>query len=605
MKKGKRSVLNVERFFQHFENCCDLVFITDEDGKYIDVNPAACQLLGYSKEEFLKMTIDDLAIGQEKDRYLEALNGLRKTGKSGIETILIKKDGNIIPVEMRAFTIFDGQYIFYCCIITKQKEVEKNLRETEHLFRMITNNMLDVITIIDLFGRIKYASPTYQNLLGYNPCSMLNKVFLEYIHPDDVVKVSTQIAEIIYKKISGKVECRFRNAKGSYIWLEIIGSVALNLEGRLEGGILCSRDIGERKFSEKMLIESENRYRRLVELLPNGILVISNGKIVFANKSANLLLGGSEAKSLIGRECTSIVHPDYISIYKDKFNWMGQETPLEVKYLKKDGEAIDVEITGTLIDYEHQPAELIVFKDITERKRSEASLEETRQNLFEKEKMAIIGQMAAGMAHEVRNPLTSVRGYAQLLKIKNYEKSQLDKYMDIIIGEIDRVNDLISEFLQLARPKKPNLEKHSINNLIKEFLELFIPYASLNNIEVISELEENLPLCLIDKSQIMQVLLNLGKNAVESMPTGGKMIIVSGFNPDTKQICFSIEDNGYGISEADLKKLAMPFFSTKEKGTGLGLTTSYAIIGDHGGNIKVESKVGKGARFTINLPENT
>lgn len=602
MKEVTGYDLNAERYFRYFENSIDAGFVADADGKYLNVNPAACRLLGYSKEELLNMSIKELVAPEELDKSLAAFEEVKKTGSSHLETILMAKSGTPIPVLIRAFKIFEGEYVAYCHDISERKKNEKILKEAKHLFSLITNNMLDVITIIDKYGKIIYASPSYTDLLGYNPQEMLGKNFFDYIHPHDIAKFTKEIELVINKKQFRKLECRFRHAKNSYVWLEIIGTVSLDTKGQVEGGILCSRDIGQRKFAEEMLRASEERYRKLVELLPDGILVCCEEIIVFANKFARVLLGVRKDQTLVGREYKSIIHPDCKSLLTENFFKKGSEVPLiEGKYIKNNGEPIDVEITGTTLYFQGQPAKLIVFRDITERKRSEAHLEETRKTLFEREKMAIIGQMSAAMAHEIRNPLTSIRGYAQLLKIKDYDKSKINTYLDIMIGEIDRANSLISDFLQLARPKETNLKEQSIVELINEFMELFLPYALLNNIEVTYETQDPLLSCLLDKNQIMQVLLNIGKNAVEAMDSGGKLKIVSGYDGE-KHVFICLEDNGQGIPEDMIPKLGVPFFTTKEKGTGLGLSTCYSIIAAHGGYIDVKSTVGKGSSFTIYLP---
>lgn len=485
------------------------------------------------------------------------------------------------------------------------ENIENTANLNEYRYRLIAENMLDVITLIDNNNKIKYASPSYQHLLGYEPSEILGRGFVSFLHPDDINKFGNTYHEAVQGKTSGKLECRFRNANGKYLWLEVVWSILFDCAGKFEGAIFCSRDIGERKFSEEMLKDSEQRYRQLVELLPDGVLVVCKGKIVFANKAAKSLLNINNTLGIEGRYYRNIVHPDFytdISLLIKKIIEGQVASLIDSKYIKENGESLDVEITGTPFKYQGEVAELIVFRDISERKKAEESLEETRKMLFEREKLALIGQMSAGMAHEIRNPLTAIRGFTQLLRIKDYDKAKVNYYLDMIIEEIDRVNSLISEFLQLARPKEPNLKKQAINKVITEFLDLIMSQAIYNSIEVICESEGNLPECLFDKDQIKQVLLNLSKNSIDAMPKGGKLKIVTGYNDAEKQIFIIIEDNGLGIPESELSKLAMPFFSTKEKGTGLGLSISYALIRGHGGKVQVESTEGEGTKFTIYLP---
>jgi len=593
-----------ERHRKYFGNSLAAAFVANELGQYTDVNDAACRLLGYSKEELLNLSIPEITATQDLEGSKNSFAGLKQRGKLRTERTLVKKDGTPIEVEVNSFKVFDNEYMAICYDVTERKKAEKALRESEYRYRIITENTLDLITLTDPNCTIKYASPSHKNLLGYEPQYMLDKSVLDLVHPDDLGHVNDEIFKATAHRSSGKVECRIKNANNNYIWMEIIGNVLLDSEGQIEGAVFCSRDIGERKFSEKMLKDSEERYRRLVEFLPDGVLIVCQGKIVFANKAAKNLLRINNDKTIIGRNYKSIIDPYYWeSFLETVVPDEEQNTPLkEGKFIKDSGESIDVEIAGTPFTHQAEPAELIVFRDITQRKKAEENLEETRKVLFEKEKLALIGQMSAGIAHEIRNPLTTIRGYTQLLKMKEYDKAKVDSYADIMIAEIDRVNGLISDFLQLARPKEPNLEKQHINQLLTEFFDLFMPQALFNNIEVSYETEDNMPECLFDKNQIKQVLLNLAKNAIDAMPNGGKLKIVSGYKIAENQVFVCIEDNGCGIPPAIINQLGLPFFSSKDKGAGLGLSMSYAIIRAHGGKIEVESVEGKGSKFTLFLP---
>ncbi|KJS21976.1 MAG: hypothetical protein VR72_07725 [Clostridiaceae bacterium BRH_c20a] len=605
-KESERLLKEKEDIYRRYiEKSIDGVFLADSNGKYIDVNQAGCKMLGYTKGELLSKSISEVIAPDSLELCSRDFDLLKETGEIRIERTLIKKDGTLIDVEINAFRISDNEYVAFCHDVSERKMAEKALMENEYLFRLITENMLDLITLIDQNGRFKYVSPSYKTILGYNSQELLGKPFFNFIHCDDNDKLFEEYNKAVEDKLYGKVECRFRNANNSYVWLEIAGNILKTPDGEFQGAVLCSRDIGERKFSEKLLINSEKRYKRLVELSPDGILVLVNGTIVFANEAAKNILGIEKGNVLIGRKYGSIIHPDYLYASRQQINNIEQGfvIPLMVeKYIGSDGNVIFTEVTGTSFDYQNEPADLIVFRDITERKKAEEKLEETRKVLFEKEKLALIGQMSAGMAHEIRNPLTAIRGYVQLIKLKEYEKAKVDSYIDMVIEEIDRVNGLISDFLQLARPKEPNLKKQSIQKMISEFLDIFVPQGLLQNIQVEYKAESGLQKCLFDKDQIKQVLLNLCKNSIDAMPTGGLLKIATRDTLDQKYFCIEVEDNGCGISPTRLNQLGTPFYSDKEKGTGLGLSISYSIIRAHGGKIEVESTEGQGTKFIIFLP---
>ncbi|WP_066637466.1 two-component system sensor histidine kinase NtrB [Desulfolucanica intricata] len=240
-----------------------------------------------------------------------------------------------------------------------------------------------------------------------------------------------------------------------------------------------------------------------------------------------------------------------------------------------------------------------IIKDVSEIRNMEKKLEKTER---EKEKLAIISQMAAGMAHEIKNPLTAVRGFAQLLKHKYCDNDTLAKYAKIIMDEVDQATRVITDFLQLARPKEPELMKQSIHSLIEEIIAIVEPRASYENIVVKYKTQKDLPDCTFDRNQIKQVLLNLCKNATEAMPEGGVLTIKTGYLQGKNEIYIDILDTGCGIPHKCMENLGVPFYTTKANGTGLGLSISYSIIHAHRGRIEVYSKEGVGTRFHVCLP---
>lgn len=216
------------------------------------------------------------------------------------------------------------------------------------------------------------------------------------------------------------------------------------------------------------------------------------------------------------------------------------------------------------------------------------------------EKFATIGQLAAGLAHEIRNPLTAVQGFIQLLINRNLGDKEKE-YLDIIQEEMQRVGGLVGEFLLLAKPAAPRCEIHSLPTVVREVAILMQSEALLKEIQLIVEGEEE---CYIDadKEQIKQVIINLIKNALEVMPPGKKITLGVHCKAGDNYGLISVKDEGPGIPAADLKKIFDPFFTTKENGTGLGLAVSYRIIENHGGSLSVQSTPGTGTVFTIELP---
>lgn len=216
------------------------------------------------------------------------------------------------------------------------------------------------------------------------------------------------------------------------------------------------------------------------------------------------------------------------------------------------------------------------------------------------ETLMVLSEVAAGVAHEVRNPLTTIRGFVQLLQVKLGEENEYSKYLQLILAEIDRANKIISEFLVAARPKEAKKQLVDLNKIVTETLLLVESQAILQDVEVTKELSDELPLLELVETQIKQVLLNLTRNALQAMPDGGTLSIITYSQDDW--VWIKLRDTGVGMPPEHLNKLFSPFFTTKEGGSGLGLTISHRIVKNHGGTIQVESSPGKGTTVTIKLP---
>lgn len=218
------------------------------------------------------------------------------------------------------------------------------------------------------------------------------------------------------------------------------------------------------------------------------------------------------------------------------------------------------------------------------------------------EKFAILGKVAAGITHEIRNPLTVIKGFLQLLKTKLDKENDFEKSFSLIFKELNRIEKIIHDFLLFSKLTEPEKEAADINTVVEECLQFLESEFILYNISLTTELKADLSKIFIDINQIMQVLLNILSNAVQSMNNKGKIFISTYQEADF--IIVKIKDNGMGIPQETIKKIFNPFFTTKNKGTGLGLSTSLNIVKNHGGTIEVESKPNEETTFYIKLPIN-
>ncbi|MGG3281955.1 ATP-binding protein [Paenibacillus solani] len=357
-----------------------------------------------------------------------------------------------------------------------------------------------------------------------------------------------------------------------------------------------------RSFHSSQLIR--NKYENILENLDSGIILFdSNGVLAFVNVQMAKLLGVPR-KSLTGCTLTQLLrHPQLSRFKKRKILRFFRES---VFHRKRLHELVDEYGRSWLITMTYgdqmEGDFLISVKDVSDFKRIE-------QTAYQNDKLAMLGKISASIAHEIRNPLTSIRGFIQLLRPHLVSLGK-DEYARIILTEIDRANDIIYEFLNSSKPSAPETKIVSVPSLLKEVVLLTESEALMKGCQINLHTNKTPPAFIsVDVKQIKQVILNIIKNALDAIHehhdeneniTG--MIDISARDTG-KHICIYISDNGGGMDQNTLNHLFNPFFTTKESGTGLGLSVSYSIIRNHGGSIAVDSQVGSGTEFVITFPK--
>jgi PAS domain S-box-containing protein len=349
------------------------------------------------------------------------------------------------------------------------------------------------------------------------------------------------------------------------------------------------------KYYEKLARRSGNNYKNLLDSLPSAIIIHKDYRVLYVNDLAVTMLRAPNREAVIGKRTLDLVTPKYVDQIRDRTEAVlkGKEPLKSTEYKLKlqDGKTVDFEVSSLKIIYEGVEAVLSIGKDITEKN------EQTDQLLQKSEKLALLGQMAAGIAHEIRNPLTSIRGFVQLFK----GDQDQNVYYDIVLSELDRINAIVGEFLFLSKPTVTTMQDRDVKKLLSDVVTLIQTQTILNNVQIFMEYESHLPLITCDENQLKQVFLNVLKNAIEAMPNGG-VIELKVTQDINHQIDILIRDEGVGIPKDRIPSLGEPFYTTKEKGTGLGLMTCYKIIENHQGQLQIESELNKGTSVRIILP---
>ncbi|MBZ5753851.1 MULTISPECIES: ATP-binding protein [Metabacillus] len=346
----------------------------------------------------------------------------------------------------------------------------------------------------------------------------------------------------------------------------------------------------------KRIKASEENYKQVIEILPESIFIYDQNSILYVNTFGENMLGAQKKDDILGKSIYDFINPNYHERAMKRLKQLCEEniqtSNVGQKLIRLDKKIIFVEVSSRSILYEGKEATLSIVKDITDKK-------ETTESLLEKsEKLALVGQMAAGIAHEIRNPLTSIKGFIQLFKSKYTSE---EEYFNLVLSELERINLIIGEFLVLAKPTAIVFKDKDIKSLIKDVVTLINIQAIMNNVQIFVEFESDISMIVCEENQLKQVFINILKNAIEAMPNGGTIDLkVKAKEKDKVSIC--IIDQGSGIPEDRIPTLSEPFYTTKEKGTGLGLMISYKIIESHDGEIKISSKINEGTTVEVILP---
>ena len=343
-------------------------------------------------------------------------------------------------------------------------------------------------------------------------------------------------------------------------------------------------------------LENMKSYTKsVVENMANGLISVDNKcKIVTNNLLAARILGFKE-KRLKGKYISDIFKTDDLNI-ENTISSGKVFLEKEINYRNNDKKIIPISVSATQLKDEEGSSvgAVLILRDLRE-------VKELQEKVKRAERMASLGRLAAGVAHEIRNPLSSIRGFAQYFKNRLGADTEDQNYASIMIKEVDRLNRVISQLLDFARPAEPDFKEERIKEILEHSLKLIETDIKLRDIEISLEIEEGLERVRVDKDQITQAFLNIFLNSIDAIEKNGKISVSARKIKERNQIEVKVSDNGHGIAEENLTKLFDPFFTTRKNGTGLGLAIVHKIIENHRAEIRVESEEGKGTTFTILL----
>ncbi|TET94512.1 MAG: PAS domain S-box protein [Desulfobacteraceae bacterium] len=582
-----------------------------QDRKFKLINPQFLQLTGYKEDEFLDT--DSLAFILPEDRNMVMENTIKMLkGKLFLpfEFRVINKSGETRWIEQ---TITSIQYqtrpavLGYYVDITERKQAEDALEQSEERYRDLVENSFDGI-FIQKGPKIIFTNQRLNKMLGYEIGELLGLDHWLVYHPDyQELTRKRALARMQGEKIPPQYEVKLQRKDGSWFYGEINARVISFEEG--PGIQVWVRDISEHKQAEEELRDSEKRLKTILDSIQAGIVLINveTHTIVDANPAAIKMIGAPK-EEIIDHVC----HKFICSAEKGKcpITDLGQEIDNSERILfTATGEEVPILKTVTPILLNGQAHLLESFFDITEKKKLEAQLQQAQ-------KMEAIGTLAGGIAHDFNNMLQAISGYTQILLMGKKASDPDYEKLEAIEKSAQRASDLTKRLLIFSRKVESKLRPVGLNQEIEQvskMLERTIP--KMINIEL--HLAENLKIINADPAQIEQIMMNLGVNARDAMPDGGRLIFETenvildeqyckihlGARPG-KYVKLSISDTGHGMDREILSHIFEPFYTTKEtgKGTGLGLAMVYGIVKNHDGYIMCYSEPGEGTTFKIYFP---
>jgi len=369
----------------------------------------------------------------------------------------------------------------------------------------------------------------------------------------------------------------------------------------------------QRAFEKIQMREKLKEYDRnramydvfINELIQEDVMIIGSDYRILDINETLLSKLGLERKEAVGRYCYEITHRLSVPCTGEDHKCPLEETlmtrkPTTETHIHKDKDNKNVYYSISAYPL-FENGEIIGAIELSRDITTDIN---TRQAMMQQDKLASIGRLSAGVAHEINNPLTTILTTAMLIQEDIDSKNPMYEELGTITNEALRCRKIVASLLDFARQTKPTKKYHNINDIIIECIGLTRKQAEFKDVQILKALSEQVPELLLDKEQIQQALINLILNATDATDPGGKITVSTALSPDNQFVNITVSDTGKGIAAEVVDKIFEPFFTTREIGTGLGLAITHGIIGRHGGDIRVQSRPGQGTTFTIRLPHN-
>jgi PAS domain S-box-containing protein len=600
------------RLQQILNNATAVIYVKDTEGRLLFVNKQwerlfRCRQVDVVGKLEREMLPQEIAQAFRRNDLLV----LERNAPMEFEETAPLADGLHTYISIK-FPLHDANGMAYavCGIstdITERKRADEALRASEASYRAIFDAAEDAFFVNDLeTAAIVDANPRACAMFGFSRAE-LKGINIGTLSSGEPPYTQSDAMREFARVVAGEqvhIEWHGRRKDGSLHWLEVFAKrVTIGGQDRV---LVLARDLTDRMEAEAALRASEEQYRAMFNASIDGLaLWNAAGEIVDTNPALWRMYGYSESEFSAlppGSWSGPCYHIDFLRAVA-----AGQSLHSEATELRRDGSTLELEVHGIPMQYQGQPHVLTIARDITEKKRSAEELARQRDSLHQREKLAALGSLLAGVAHELNNPLSVVVARAVMLEERGDSPTQAAALK--IRKAAERCARIVRTFLAMARQQQPERGPVSINDVVSEALDIAAYALRTSSIDVTLDLAKGIPPILADADQLHQVFLNLIINAQQSLqeqPTPRRLQVTSCFDPIADVLCITVADNGPGIPEAVRARIFEPYFTTKPtgSGTGVGLAVSLGIVEAHGGTLTVECPVDGGAVFTIILPIN-
>jgi two-component system sporulation sensor kinase A len=551
-------------------------FLLDRNWRFTFVNQKAEDLLQRTKQDLLgKMIWDEFPESFRSTFYFEYQKVMGQRIKVQFQEYYLPLDQWF---QVDACPYKQGIRVEFFDISRAKSQHSLGFYKNQNLFEQHPDAMYH----IDKDGHYISVNKGFEKHTGYSKDETLELSIAMLIAPEDLQKVRHHFSEAL-KGNTQAYEASIITKLQEKRHMSITNTPIIE-NGEVVGIFGIAKDITARICEQKRIQEQKELYQHLIR---NSQDIISSCCKYISPAVERLL--GYKPEEIINTLIFNYYHPEDIVL----LNWGRQDVDVtKVRIRNKKGIYIWIEISVKAIRNQNGKIEKVmgIGRDISERLRSEAMI-------LKSEKLAMAGQLAAGVAHEIRNPLTAVKGFLQIMQVGNPLKRE---YLDVMYSEIERIEGIISELLLLAKPNSTTFSHKNIHVILDQVIRLMETEALKEQVLITKLFSQEELIIDCEENQIKQVFINLIKNSIEAMLSGGVIKI------ETKRIkseaVIILSDTGQGIPQEFLSQLGQLFFTSKEKGTGLGLAVSYNIIENHQGIIGIESMLNKGTTITITLP---